>query len=150
MTLDLASLGSEAAGAAWINPARYWSQIDTATAELDPPFAVLHAGALAHNAHDLRRRAAGMPIRVASKSIRSRAVLDAVLALDGYHGILAYTLPEALWLAETFDDIVVAYPSADRGAIRQLAASDEAAARIAVMIDDVAQLDLIDAVVAPA
>ena len=51
-----------------------------------------------------------MPIRVASKSVRVRAVLDAVLALPGYHGVLAYTLAEALWLAETIEDVVRRLP----------------------------------------
>ena len=71
---------------------------------------MLSQDALAANAFDLLDRASGTPIRVASKSVRVRAVLDAVLALPGYHGILAYTLPEALWLAETHDDVVVGYP----------------------------------------
>ena len=63
-----------------------------------------------------------MPLRVASKSVRVRGVLDAVLALPGYAGVLAYTLPEALWLAETHDDIVLGYPSVDRAALAALAA----------------------------
>jgi D-serine deaminase-like pyridoxal phosphate-dependent protein len=41
-------------------------RLDTATAELDPPLAVLDLDALAANAADLERRAAGRPIRVAS------------------------------------------------------------------------------------
>ena len=37
--------------------------------------------------------------------------------------MLAFTLPEALWLAgHGFDDLVVAYPTADRAALRALAA----------------------------
>lgn len=86
-----------------------------------------------------------MPIRVASKSIRVREVLDATLALPGYQGILAFTLPEALWLAETHDDIVLGYPSVDRAALAALAADAEKAARITLMVDDLSQLDLIDA-----
>jgi D-serine deaminase-like pyridoxal phosphate-dependent protein len=77
-------------------------------------------------------------------------VLDAVLALPGYRGILAYTLPEALWLAEQgHQDVVVGYPTADRGALARLAPSPELSSRVTVMIDDVAQLDLIDAVLPP-
>ncbi|GMA91609.1 hypothetical protein GCM10025869_21380 [Homoserinibacter gongjuensis] len=94
-------------------------------------------------------RAQGTPIRVASKSVRVRGVLDAVLALPGFHGILAYTLPEALWLAETHDDIVVGYPTANRAAIARLAADERLASRVTLMVDSLAQLDLIDAVVAP-
>jgi D-serine deaminase-like pyridoxal phosphate-dependent protein len=94
-----------------------------------------------------------MPIRVASKSVRVRAVQDAVLALPGYAGILAYTLPEALWLAgrrpDEMPDIVVGYPTADREAIRALAADERAAAGVTLMVDSVAHLDLIDSAVAP-
>ena len=64
---------------------------------------MISAEALRRNAFDMLDRAAGTPIRVASKSVRVRGVLDAVLALPGYRGVLAYTLPEALWLAETGD-----------------------------------------------
>lgn len=127
----------------------HWPSMDAATRHLDAPLAALSLSALAANAADLARRASGTPIRVASKSVRSRAVLDAVLAQPGWHGILAYTLPEALWLAETCDDVVVGYPSVDRGAIAALAASDELAQRVTIMVDDPAQLDLVDAVVAP-
>ena len=40
--------------------------------------------------------------------------------MDGFRGVLAYTLPEALWLAGagTGGDILVAYPTADRGGAR--------------------------------
>ncbi len=131
-------------------PSVHWHEMETATAYLDPPYAVLHRDALARNAHDLLARAQGTPLRVASKSVRIRAVLEAVLALPGYQGILAFTLPEALWLAESgFDDIVVAYPSADRGALRRLAADEALAAAITIMIDDAAHLDLVDSVAAP-
>ncbi|MFD5600624.1 alanine racemase [Leucobacter sp. NPDC058333] len=137
-------------GQPWGNPGAYWPAIARATAELDPPFGVLHRGALAHNAHDLVRRAQGVPIRVASKSLRVRGVLEAVLALPGFAGVLGYTLTEAIWLARHgIDDIVIAYPTADRGALAELAADEELASRITIMVDDVAQLDLVDTVVPP-
>ena len=72
-----------------------------------------------------------------------------MLALPGYRGILAYTLPEALWLAEDHDDVVVGYPTADRDALRRLAGDERLASRIAVTVDDLAQLDLVDVVAEP-
>jgi D-serine deaminase-like pyridoxal phosphate-dependent protein len=144
-----------AAERTWTSPDVFWPSLSAATARLDPAIAVIHLPALRHNTHDMLRRAAGKPIRVASKSVRVRSVLDAVLAVPGYHGVLAYTLPEALWLAEGSDghppieDVVVGYPTADRGAIARLAASPELASRVTLMVDSLAQLDLIDAVVAP-
>ncbi|GAA0997167.1 type III PLP-dependent enzyme domain-containing protein [Subtercola frigoramans] len=133
----------------WLEPAKYWGGLSAATAHLDTPLAALSLAALSYNAFSMLDRANGKPIRVASKSVRVREVLDAVLALPGYSGVLAYTLPEALWLAETIDDVVVGYPSVDRAAIAQLAADDRLASRVTLMIDDVAQLDLVDSVVPP-
>src|SRR4051812_39375616 len=126
-------------------------RLDRATADLDPPFAVVDLDALDANADDLVRRAAGKPIRVASKSVRSRGVLRRVLARPGFAGILAYTLREALWLAGGDDpvstDVVIGYPTADRAALRRLAADEAATARITLMVDSVEQLEFVDAVV---
>jgi D-serine deaminase-like pyridoxal phosphate-dependent protein len=134
----------------WEDPARYWPRLSAATGHLPAPVAVIDREALRHNAMDLLVRAGGLPIRVASKSVRVRAVLDAVLALPGFHGILAFTLPEALWLAETHDDIVIGYPTVDRAALQRLFADEVAAQRITLMVDDPVHLDLIDSVAAPA
>nr|WP_307874904.1 alanine racemase [Frankia nepalensis] len=127
--------------------AQDWDRLEAATAGLDPPFAVVDLPAFLANAADLARRAGGKPIRVASKSVRSRALLRAALAVDGFAGILAYTLAEAIWLAEEFDDVVVGYPTADRAALRALADDPAAAARVTLMVDSVEHLDFIDAVV---
>ncbi|MGW6497222.1 amino acid deaminase/aldolase [Nonomuraea angiospora] len=122
---------------------------DRATAALEPPFAILDLAAMRANAADLVRRAAGKPIRVASKSVRSRAVLERILAMDGFHGIMAFTLPEALWLASHgFTDILVAYPTADRQALAELAGDENAARQITVTIDSTAHLDFTEAAVA--
>ncbi|MFI0351895.1 amino acid deaminase/aldolase [Actinomadura sp. 9N407] len=119
---------------------------DAATAAFEAPFAVVDLRAFHANAAELARRAAGKPIRVASKSVRCRALLDDVLALDGFAGIMAFTLPEALWLAGhgTSDDILVAYPTTDRTAITALAADERAAATVTLMVDSTDHLDLIE------
>ncbi len=123
------------------------ARLGEAVRDLSAPVGVLDLDALDANADDLMRRAAGKPIRVASKSVRCRDVLRRVLARDGFRGILAYTLAEALWLADEFDDIVVGYPTGDLAALRALGADSTAAQRITLMIDDPAQLDLIEHVV---
>ncbi|RSN54149.1 amino acid deaminase/aldolase [Actinomadura sp. WAC 06369] len=118
---------------------------DTATAGFEAPFAVVDLAAFRANAADLVRRAAGKPIRVASKSVRCRALLEDVLATDGFAGVMAFTLPEALWLAAegVSDDILVAYPTADRAALAELAASDAARA-VTLMVDCPEHLDMIE------
>lgn len=122
------------------------ARYDRATEGLEAPLAILDLDAFEANAADLVRRAAGRPIRVASKSVRCRAVLDDVLSRPGYAGIMAFTLPEALWLAaQGHEDVLVAYPTADRHALATLTADPVAAARVTIMVDDVAQLGLLPA-----
>ena len=130
----------------WLEPATFWGGLSAATAALDTPFGAVSVPALAYNAHDMLRRANGTTIRVASKSIRVRGVIDAVLAVPGYKGVLAYTLAEALWLAETIDDVVVGYPTVDRAALAKLGGSEKLASRVTLMIESVEQLDLVDSV----
>lgn len=126
-----------------------WPHLGRAVSSVSGPLATIHLPALRYNAADLLVRASGVPVRVASKSVRVRSVLDAVLSVPGYRGILAYTLPEALWLAADHDDIVLGYPTVDREALSRLTKDDAAASRITLMIDDPAQLDLIDAIASP-
>ncbi len=125
-------------------------RLDSATAHLDPPFAIVDMAAFRANATAMAGRAGGKPIRLASKSVRCRHLIDQVLQLDGFRGILAYTLPEALWLAAcgSSDDIVVAYPTTDRSALARLAGDAVAAASIAIMVDCKDHLDLIEKVTA--
>ncbi|MFE1765959.1 amino acid deaminase/aldolase [Streptomyces angustmyceticus] len=126
----------------YADKARY----DQATAALDAPLAVVDLRAFDANAADLVRRAKGKPVRVASKSVRCRALLERVLARDGFEGIMSFTLAESLWLARSgFDDVLLAYPSADRAGFAELTGDPELAAAVTVMVDDPAQLDLIDA-----
>ncbi|GAA1487030.1 alanine racemase [Brachybacterium fresconis] len=108
------------------------------------PVAVLDLDAFDANLAELARRADGTPLRVASKSLRVRTLLDRALAHPGCRGVLAYTLPEALWLADGgIEDLVVAYPTTDRAALRRLAGDPSAPAAITLMVDEVAQLELL-------
>lgn len=121
------------------------AELARVTRQLDPPFAVVDLDAFDANAADLARRTGGRAtIRLASKSVRSRHLISRAVRREGYHGILAFTLPEALWLAHEHADVVIGYPTADRAALRQLASDDRAASRVTVMIDSIEQLDLID------
>jgi D-serine deaminase-like pyridoxal phosphate-dependent protein len=127
------------------------ARYETATGHLDPPFAQVDLPAFDANATALVARAAGKPLRVASKSLRCRALLRRALAHPGWAGVMAYSLAEALWLVGTgiTDDVLVAYPTVDRAAIAGLATDPVATAAVTLMVDDVAQLDALDAVVAP-
>jgi D-serine deaminase-like pyridoxal phosphate-dependent protein len=112
--------------------------LDAATEHLDPPFAAVDLDAFDANAADLLRRARGKPVRLASKSVRCRA-LAARAHAAGLQGTLAFTLREALWLDEA--DVVVAYPTTDSAALRELATAPEKAT---VMVDCREHLDLLE------
>jgi D-serine deaminase-like pyridoxal phosphate-dependent protein len=121
------------------------ARYDRATAHLDAPIAIVDLDAFDANADDLRRRAGGKPVRVASKSVRCRALLERVLAREGFRGVMSFTLDESLWLARSgFEDVLLAYPSADHEAFAELAGDPKLAAAVTVMVDDPAQLRLID------
>lgn len=129
-----------------------WSRLNDAVAKqgvpLPTPVFVVDLDAFDRNADDLVRRAGGKPIRVASKSLRVPALIERALARDGMHGVLAFTLREALWLheQEITDDLLVAYPTVDRGALAELLATPERLTAITLMVDDVAHLDVVDSV----
>jgi D-serine deaminase-like pyridoxal phosphate-dependent protein len=123
---------------------------DQATADLDPPLAVIDLDAFDANADDLVRRAGGVPIRVASKSLRCRFLIERALARPGFAGVMCYSLAEALWLRGDLDtDLLVAYPTADRSALRALAVSEPARQKITVTVDSPEHLDFIDATLGP-
>jgi D-serine deaminase-like pyridoxal phosphate-dependent protein len=128
-------------------------RLERATEGIEAPFALVDLDAMWWNAHDMLRRAAGKPIRIASKSVRCRPLLERMLArAPGFRGLLTFTLPETLWLArEGLDDLVVGYPTADRTAIAELArVTDERPdAAPVLMVDSVEHLDLIEQAAGP-
>ena len=132
-----------------------------ATTGLTTPFAVVDLDAFDANAASMTSRAHGLPIRIASKSLRCRTLMDRALAgvppvsrgvggfaaptEPGFRGVLAYSIVEALWLARHgHADVVVGYPTVDLEALTELGQDPELAAAITVMVDSRAHLDLID------
>ena len=119
-------------------------------AEIEAPFAFVDLDAMWANADQLLDRAGRKPIRVATKSLRCRALIEEILGRDArFSGLMTYTLPETLWLAEHgHEDLLLAYPTADTSALRELAlrsAADPGRAPL-VMIDCVEHLEAIEEV----
>lgn len=115
---------------------------DRATKGRSAPFAVVDLDAFDANAADLVRRAAGRPIRVASKSIRVRWLLERALATPGFAGVMSYSLPEALWLVgQGVRDVFVAYPTTDREALAALVADEVALEQVSIVVDSIEHVD---------
>ena len=119
-------------------------------AEVEAPFAFVDLDAMWENASEMLGRAGAKPIRVASKSVRCRALLERILDADErFRGVMTFTLPETLWLAEQgFEDLLLAYPTTDAGAIEELAVRSVANPALApiVTVDSPDHLDLIESV----
>ena len=111
---------------------------ERATSALRAPLVAVDLDAFDANADDLVRRAGGRPIRVASKSVRCRTLLDRVLARPGFSGVMAYAVPEAVWLASSgVRDVFVAYPSVDVEALRAVATDGDLRREVTVTVDSV-------------
>lgn len=119
-------------------------------AEVEAPFAFVDLDSMWANADSMLERAGGKPIRVATKSIRCRALIEEVLRYDqGFSGLMTFTLPETLWLAEQgFEDLLLAYPTTDVEALGELALRSVAhpAGAPIVMVDCAEHLDMIESV----
>jgi len=119
-------------------------------AEVEAPFAFVDLEAMWGNADSMLERAGDKNVRVASKSVRCRALMETILGRDQrFRGLMTYTLPETLWLAEQgFEDLLLAYPTADLGALEKLALRSAAHPEGApiVMVDCVRHLEMIESV----
>ena len=62
------------------------ARLEAAVGDRDAPLAVVDLDALHANARALVAQAGGLPIRIASKSVRCVDVLRRVLATDGWQG----------------------------------------------------------------
>jgi D-serine deaminase-like pyridoxal phosphate-dependent protein len=129
---------------------RSHAQFEQIFEEVEAPFAFIDLDAMWSNAEAMLGRARGKPIRVASKSLRCRELLELIRRRDErFSGLMTFTLPETLWLAEQgFENLLLAYPTADRGALGELALRSVANPEGApiVMVDCVEHLDAIESV----
>lgn len=129
---------------------RTYEELESIFAEVDGPFALVDLDAMWSNGREMLARAQGTPIRVASKSVRCRSLLTAMLReQDGFRGLMTFTLPESLWLhGQGFGDLLLAYPTTDRPALNRLASLDGEGAPI-VMVDSVEHLEFIESAAGP-
>lgn len=112
------------------------------------PSAFVDLDGLEANARLMLASAGNMPIRVASKSIRSVAVMKHIFSLSPrFQGLLCFSAEEAAFLADQgFDDLVVAYPTVQPQAVRAVCERVQKGARISLMIDSPAHIDKLAAI----
>ncbi len=92
---------------------------------------------------------AGKTIRLGSKSIRCVELMRRIFAADPgtYRGLLTFTVEETAWLvARGFDDLIVAYPSAQPSDISLLVEMARAGKRVWLMVDSIEHLRILSAV----
>ena len=120
------------------------SRLSAATAGLSYPLAVVDVDAFDANASALVGLAGGLPIRVATKSLRCRPLIERALAREGFAGLMCYSAREAIWWARSGQrDVLLAYPSVDVEALAEIATDAEVRASVAVMVDSVEHVDLL-------
>ena len=76
------------------------------------PFAYLDLDLLDENIRQIKSRTGGKRVRLASKSLRSVAVIRRILAADAcFQGLMCFTAQEAVYMAgQGFDDLLIGYP----------------------------------------
>lgn len=101
------------------------------------PFAYLDLDLLNQNISDISKRAGHNQVRIASKSVRCRWVLEYLLkSKEQYQGLMCFTGHEAAWLSSMgFDDLLIAYPILHRKEIKAVADEVRKGKEIILMLD---------------
>jgi D-serine deaminase-like pyridoxal phosphate-dependent protein len=102
------------------------------------PLAYVDLDLLDQNAQIIKQRAGQLPIRLASKSIRSISLIKYLLDLDPqFRGIMSFSAEEAAFLSKNgFDDILIAYPSVNSEIVRDVARELQRGKYLNLMVDD--------------
>ncbi len=110
------------------------------------PHAFLDLDLLQQNIHDILARSNGKNIRIASKSIRSTAVLRRILdSSKQFQGILCFAAQEAVDLAkEGFRDLLLGYPVWDPIYLEAIAHATLQNAQITLMVDSIEHVEQIE------
>ncbi|MFP4633122.1 MAG: alanine racemase [Halobacteriales archaeon] len=90
----------------------------------DMPLAFVDLEAFDSNADDVEALAGDLDVRVVTKSLRCRWLIDRVMEREGFTGLMCYSGYEAAWLAEDHEDVMVAYPVWNTDEIRRAAEAD--------------------------
>ena len=112
------------------------------------PFAWLDLDLLDENIRAILGRAGSKNVRIASKSVRSVALLRRILAASPvFRGLMCFTAREAAWLAgQGFDDLLLGYPAWHRDDLAAVARATADGAHITLMVDSIAHVEQAESV----
>jgi len=112
------------------------------------PFAYLDLDLLDENIQQVVTRAGEKRIRVASKSVRCVTALKRILAADErFIGVMCLTAREAVYLTDQgISDVLIGYPCSAEADIADVARATQAGRQITLMVDDLMQVERIEAV----
>ncbi len=137
-------------------PAQSYERLERIFDEIEAPFAFVDLDAMWANSEEMVRRAGDKSIRLATKSVRCRRLMEEVTnpaaqpaGQPGFKGLLTFTLAETLHLAEQgWENLLLGYPTSDTQDLGELAMRGAANPDIAptLMVDSVGHLDLIESV----
>jgi D-serine deaminase-like pyridoxal phosphate-dependent protein len=101
------------------------------------PLAFVDMNLLDENIREIMLRSGDTPIRIASKSVRSRHILEYILsANDQFKGLMSFSGTEAVFLStHGFDDILVAYPETNTDVITAICQEIQNGKYIMLMAD---------------
>ncbi len=129
--------------AAWASaamaPACAYASYKAAFAGQRLPLAYLDLDLLDENIRAVLARACSKRVRVATKSVRSVAVLRHILDADPrFQGLMCFTAAEAVWLArQGFDDLLLGYPCCADADLAAVAEATRQGGRITLMVDSI-------------
>jgi D-serine deaminase-like pyridoxal phosphate-dependent protein len=128
--------------------ARDYAYYTAAFAGQRMPFAYVDLDLLDANIRQVLERAGDKRVRLATKSLRSVAVIRRILAADSrFQGLMCFTAPEAAYLAaQGFDDLLVGYPTYHEDDIAAVAQAVADGAHITLMVDSVAHVEKVASV----
>ena len=129
------------------HPARDYTYYRAAFAGERMPFAYLDLDLLAANIQQVLARTGEKRVRLATKSLRSVAVIRRVLGADArFQGLMCFTASEAVYLArQGFDDLLIGYPANHQADLADAARATADGARITLMVDSLAHVERAEA-----
>jgi D-serine deaminase-like pyridoxal phosphate-dependent protein len=110
------------------------------------PFAYVDMDLLAENVRQVVARAGGKNVRLASKSIRSVAIIKHLLAAESsFQGIMCFSGQEAVYLSQQgLRDLLMGYPIYNKKDVVDVVLACRAGADITLMIDSVEHVQQIE------